>query len=83
MVDPVQVATTGRFRNWDGGDPKSHDLGVEIDLGTEYRMPLDYGMTLELGAQGGVFFPGNAFADGDGHKMDKQYLGVGRLGLQY
>ena len=83
VVDPVQVATTGRFRNWDGGDPKSHDLGVEIDLGTEYRMPLDYGMTLELGAQGGVFFPGNAFADGDGHKMDKQYLGVGRLGLQY
>ncbi len=83
VVDPVQVATTGRFRNWDGGDPKSHDLGVEIDVGTEYRMPLEYGMTLELGAQGGVFFPGNAFADADGHKMDKQYLGVGRLGLQY
>ncbi len=83
VVDPVQVATTGRFRNYDGGDPKSHDLGVEIDVGTEYRLALDYDMTLQLGAQGGVFFPGNAFADAAGNKMDKQYLGVAKLGLQY
>jgi len=83
FVDPVQVATTGNFRNYDGGDPKSHDLGVELDFGTEYRLPLDYGMNLELGAQGGVLFPGNAFADAGGNKMDNQYLGVLRLGLQY
>ena len=43
----------------------------------------DYDMTLQLGAQGGVFFPGNAFADAAGNKMDKQYLGVAKLGLQY
>jgi hypothetical protein len=83
FVDPVQVATTGNYRNYDGGDPRSHDLGVELDLGTEYRLGLDHGMTLEIGAQGGVFFPGNAFADAAGNKLDNQYLGVMRLGLQY
>jgi hypothetical protein len=40
-------------------------------------------MTLQLGAQGGVLFPGNAFADAAGNRMATQYLGVGRLGLQY
>ncbi len=83
FVDPVQVATTGNFRNYDGGDPRSHDLGIELDTGVEYRLPLDYGMTLELGAQGGVLFPGNAFASAAGQKLDNQYLGVARLGLQY
>lgn len=83
FVDPVRVSTNGTFENYDGGDPRSHDLGVELDGGFEYRLGLDYDMTLELGAQGGVFFPGNAFADAAGNKMDNQYLGVARLGLQY
>ena len=83
FVDPVQVATAGRFVNYDGGDARSHDLGVELDLGVEYRLPLDYGMTLQLGADGGVFFPGNAFADENGDAMSTQYIAVGSLGLQY
>jgi len=83
FVDPVRVATGGEYVNYDGGDAKSHDLGVELDGGFEYRLPLDYDMTLQLGAQGGVFFPGNAFADGSGQKIDNQYLGVARFGIQY
>jgi hypothetical protein len=83
FVDPVRVSTGGEFVNYDGGDPRSHDLGIEIDGGIEYRLALDYGMTLEMGVQGGVLFPGNAFADGTGNKLDNQYIGVGRLGLQY
>jgi hypothetical protein len=83
FVDPVYVGTNGRFRNYDRGSPKSHDLGLELDAGFEYRLALDYGMKLQLGAQGGVFFPGGAFTDGAGHRMDDQYIGVGRLGLQY
>ncbi|MCA9598347.1 MAG: hypothetical protein KC776_33775 [Myxococcales bacterium] len=83
FVDPVRVGTGGVFENFDGGDPRSHDLGIELDTGFEYRHALDYEMTLELGAQGGVFFPGNAFADAAGNKMDNQFIGVGRLGLQY
>ncbi|MBE7481197.1 MAG: hypothetical protein HS104_14595 [Polyangiaceae bacterium] len=83
FVDPVQVATTGRFRNYDGGDPKSHDLGVELDVGAEYRLALDYDMTLALGAQGGVLFPATPSRIRAGNKLDNQYLGVFRLGLQY
>ncbi len=83
FVDPVYVGTNGRFRNYDRGAATSHDLGLELDAGVEYRLPLDYGMKLQLGAQGGVFFPGNAFADAAGHRMENQYIGVGRLGLQY
>lgn len=83
FVDPVQVGINGRFANFDGGDARSHDLGVELDGGFEYRLALDYGMTLQLGAQGGVLFPGNAFNDAAGNAMATQYLGVGRLGLQY
>jgi hypothetical protein len=83
FVDPVRVGTNGVFQNYDGGDPRSHDLGIELDTGFEYRHALDYEMTLQLGAQGGVFFPGNAFADGAGDKIGNQYIGVGRLGLQY
>jgi hypothetical protein len=83
FVDPVQAGTSGRFVNYDGGDPESHDLGLELDGGVEYRLGLDYGLTLELGAQGGVLFPGNAFADQNGERMPTQYLAMGRLGLQY
>lgn len=83
FVDPVRVGTNGVFVNYDGGDARSHDLGIELDGGFEYRLALDHGMTLQLGAQGGVLFPGNAFSDAAGNKMSTQYLGVGRLGLQY
>ncbi len=83
FVDPVQVATEGRFLNYDGGDARSRDLGVELDLGVEYRLALDYGMSLELGAQGGVFFPGKAFDDAQGGALGTQYIGVGRMGLQF
>lgn len=83
FVDPVRVGTHGVFENYDGGDPRSHDLGIELDAGFEYRLGLDYGMTLQLGAQGGVLFPGNALADAGGHAMGNQYIAVGRLGLQY
>jgi len=83
FVDPVQVGTSGRFVNYDGGDPKSHDLGLELDGGVEYRLGLDYGLVLELGAQGGVLFPGNALPYQNGERMANQYLAMARLGLQY
>jgi hypothetical protein len=39
VVDPVRLATTGRFANYDGGDARRRDLGVELDLGVEQRIP--------------------------------------------
>jgi hypothetical protein len=83
FVDPVQVGTSGRFVNYDGGSPKSHDLGIELDAGVEYRLGLDYDISLAFGAEGGVFFPGNGFADAQGNRMNTQYIGVLELGLYY
>ncbi|MCB9590274.1 MAG: hypothetical protein H6718_32985 [Polyangiaceae bacterium] len=83
FVDPVAVTTEGRFVNYDGGDARSRDLGLELDAGVEYRWALNYGINLELGAQGGVFFPGKAFDDAQGNSLGTQYIGVGRMGLQF
>jgi hypothetical protein len=83
FVDPVALGVQGRFQNYDGGNPLGHGLGLELDAGFEYRLALDYNMTLQLGAEGGVFFPGDAFANQAGDLMANQYIGVGRLGLQY
>ncbi|MGE0328003.1 MAG: hypothetical protein AB7S68_37170 [Polyangiaceae bacterium] len=83
FVDPVAVTTQGRFVNYDGGDAKSRDLGLELDAGIQYRWALNYGINLELGAQGGVFFPGKAFEDAQGNSLGTQYIGVGRMGLQF
>jgi hypothetical protein len=83
FVDPVAAGLAGRSQNYDGGSTANRDLGLELDGGVEYRLPLGSRGTLELGAQGGVFFPGNAFADVAGVRMPTQYLAVLRLGLQY
>jgi hypothetical protein len=83
FVDPVALALRGRFENYDGGDPTAHDLGLELDAGAEYRLPLERELTLQLGAQGGVFFPGNAFANEAGERLDTQWLAMGRLGMQF
>ena len=83
LVDPMLLATDGIFRNYDSGSPTGHDLGLELDSGIEYRLALPNGITWQFGAQGGLFFPGNAFADAGGARMGAQYLGVGRLGLLY
>jgi hypothetical protein len=83
VVDPARLALDGRYRNYDGGRPGARDLGLELDLGLEYRLALEGATTLELGAQGGVLFPGRAFADASGHGLGTQAQAVGRFGLQY
>ncbi|HMJ12965.1 MAG TPA: hypothetical protein VK524_16195 [Polyangiaceae bacterium] len=86
FVDPVEALSgrTYRNRNYDGGNPHDHDLGLELDAGVEYRYRIpNFPMLLQVGAQGGVLFPGNALADVSGRRLETQYIGVGRLGLQY
>jgi hypothetical protein len=91
MVDPYEFGVQGRIANARGGDPKRHDLGLELDAGFEVRMAVAQGATLQLGAEGGVLFPGHAF-DGPGvampstgvqGRMPTQSIGLWRLGLQY
>jgi hypothetical protein len=83
LVDPYRLALNGAYVNYRGGDPRRHDLGVELDLGAEGRFALDYAMSLVLGAQGGVLFPGGALADAGGATMKTPWIVVGRGGLMF
>jgi hypothetical protein len=82
-VDAYRVALQGAYVNYRGGDPKRHDLGIELDGGVEARLPLPYGLRVALGAQGGVLFPGGALADATGQTMKTPWIAVGRAGLLF
>jgi hypothetical protein len=83
FVDPFHAGALGSARNYDGGRPDAHDLGVEVDLGTAFRIQVDPGSTIQVGFEGGVLFPGHAFDDAAGNRLPNQYLGNFKLGLQY
>jgi len=83
FVDPFQAGALGSARNYDGGRPDAHDLGVELDLGAAFRIQIDPGSTIQAGVEGGVLFPGRAFDDAAGNKLPNQYLANVQLGLQY
>lgn len=83
LVDPYRVKTQGAYVNYRGGNAVRHDLGIELDLGVEARFPLDYAMSFVAGAQGGVLFPGGAFADASDKAMNPLWLAVGRMGLMF
>jgi len=83
FVDPYHAGALGEYRNYDGGDPTSHDLGLELDAGVDGRIPIERTVALELGVEGGVLFPGHAFDAADGQTLPKQMLLNTKLGLQF
>lgn len=83
FVDPFQAGALGSARNYDGGRPDAHDLGVELDAGVAFRIHIDQISTIQAGFEGGVLFPGHAFDDAAGNKLPNQYLANVQLGLQY
>jgi hypothetical protein len=83
FVDPYHAGALGSARNYDGGRPDAHDLGVELDAGAAFRIQIDPGSTIQAGFEGGVLFPGHAFDDAAGNKLPNQYLASAQLGLQY
>jgi hypothetical protein len=83
FVDPYQVGALGSYANYDGGDERRHDLGVEIDLGFDARVHVDRSTVVQVGAEGGVLFPGHAFDTGSGDDLDNQYAGAVKLGMQF
>ena len=83
LVDPYRLTVTGAYVNYQGGSPKRHDLGVELDTGVEARVPLNTDLNLALGAQGGVLFPGAALSDATDRSLKTPWLVVGRLGILY
>lgn len=82
-VDPISVQRYGTARNYRGGDATRRDLGLELDLGVNASFPLRGGVRIEGGVQGGVLFPGRAFADASGALMAPVAMGVARLGLSF
>ena len=83
MVDPFQAGAPGRYVNYERGRADRRDLGVELDAGTDVRLAVKSGFVVQAGAEGGVFFPGGAFANEAGTKLGTQYLINTRLGLQF
>jgi hypothetical protein len=83
LVDPYQAGALGNARNYDGGDARKHDLGVEIDAGAAFRVQVDQVSTIQAGVEGGVLFPGHAFDDASGARLPNQYLASVQLGLQF
>jgi hypothetical protein len=83
FVDPYHFAALGNAVSYDGGDPRKHDLGVEIDLGADARIAVDKNATVEVGVEGGVLLPGHAFDDAAGNRLPAQALLNIKLGLQF
>ncbi|MBK8251893.1 MAG: hypothetical protein IPK82_04405 [Polyangiaceae bacterium] len=83
FVDPYHAGALGDFSNYDGGNSRRHDLGVELDLGFLTRIAFRQGTTIELGAEGGAFFPGHAFDNARGRTLANQYLANMKLGVLY
>ncbi len=83
VVDPYHVGALGNFANYDGGDPRKRDLGIELDLGFDVRIPIEGVATIQIGAEGGALFPGRAFDNAVGERLPNQYLANTKLGLLY
>ncbi len=83
LVDPYRHGALGNVANYDGGNSRRHDLGLEIDLGISARIPVDTTATAQVGVEGGVLFPGHAFDDVNGGRLSNQYLVSLALGLQF
>jgi hypothetical protein len=82
-VDVVGQRLYSLTRNWRGGDPAFRDLGLELDAAVLLSTELRDAVTLTGGLEGGVFFPGQAFADADGAVMQDIGLVRARVGLKW
>lgn len=82
VVDPYRTATTGEA-NYNGGSPRSRDLGLELDVGVEWHKRLSHVTLLQLGGQAGVLFPGHAFDDAKGQSAKTQSVVQARVGVQF
>lgn len=83
FVDPVRVFTDGRYLNYDGGDPRAHDFGLELDVGLELRVPFPTGVVAEIGVESAVLLPGFALADVEADRNPTALQATTRLGLRF
>ena len=71
------------MKNYDGGDAKKHDLGLELDGGVDVRVPVEKRVVFQFGVEAGVLFPGHAFDDAAGKAMPDQGLVNAKLGAEF
>lgn len=83
VVDPYHAGVLGSFANYDGGDERAHDLGLELDLGADVRLHVTETLTLDFGVEGGVLFPGRAFEDASSRGLKNQYLVNTKVGVSF
>ncbi len=83
FVDPYHAGALGNLANYDGGDEKALDLGLELDAGFDFRVPVTERFVINAGAEGGVLFPGGAFDDAEGRAMPNQFLLNTKLGVYF
>jgi hypothetical protein len=83
LVDPFHAGALGDYANYDGGDERRHDLGIEVDAGAEGRIPLGDSAVVNLGIEAGLLVTGGAFDDDSGAALPNQYLLNTKAGLLY
>jgi hypothetical protein len=83
VVDPFRQRAHSLTANYQGGDARSRDLGVEVDGSVLLTHDLPRGVTLSGGLEAGVCFPGRAFDNDEGHRMGTVGLGRVRLGMSF
>lgn len=83
VVDPFAQRARSRAQNYLGGDPTARDLGLELDAAVRVRGTIAEGVTLSGGIEGGVLFPGHAFADANGVPMPTVGMARFRFGISY
>ncbi len=83
LVDPYRAGALGDYANYDGGEERRHDLGLELDVGFDIRIHATSSFIVNAGAEGGWLLPGRAFDDENGSSFGKQYLVNNKLGVNY
>jgi hypothetical protein len=83
LVDPYHFHSGGDYANYDGGDERRHDLGVELVAGVDTRLATSSGLVFTVGAEGGLLLPGGAFDDAQDRSLPPQYLLTTKLGLNF
>ncbi len=81
LSDPFETQVGGGTpRNALGGKPGSY-LGTELDVGAQARFKPVSELVVTATGEGGVFFPGSAFAFPSGAHMGPIFMGRIRLGV--
>lgn len=83
LVDPYRSFLNGGVATNYNGGPASADLGWEFDVGASYTAGNVKKRAIRFGGQWGWFWPGDAFNDAAGNKMDTVELGQFRFDILY